>query len=162
MYMLCLMVCETNLTASEADPRDQGLLSHHEEEVAHSVKIKRSKMLSSSRCAAPSTCIPSASSEKMNKLNQSLLSGSHSFNSYVIVFVMVYENSMLHLVFAGINHSCFLWASQCLGLLLFCLNWCHFFICNFDQFICPCEDKVSIQIWLKIWFSFKPSTCLFD
>jgi len=32
MFMLCLMVCETNLTAAEADPRDQGLPSHREEE----------------------------------------------------------------------------------------------------------------------------------
>ena len=30
MYMLCLMVCETNLTAAEADPRDQGLPSQRE------------------------------------------------------------------------------------------------------------------------------------
>ena len=104
-------------------------------------KSRGARMLSSSRCAAPSTCIPFTSSEKMNKLNQSLLPGSHSFNSYVIVFVMVYENSMLHLVFAGINHSCFLWASQCLGFLLFCLNWCHFFICNFDQLSAPVKIK---------------------
>jgi hypothetical protein len=32
MSMLCLMVCETNLTAAEADPRDQGLPPHCEEE----------------------------------------------------------------------------------------------------------------------------------
>ena len=32
MSMRCLLVCETNLTASEADPRDQGLPSHRKEE----------------------------------------------------------------------------------------------------------------------------------
>ena len=33
--------------------------------------------------------------------------GSHNFNSYGIVSVMVCENSMLDLVFARINHSFF-------------------------------------------------------
>ena len=32
MSMRCLMVCETNLTAAESDPRDQGLPSHRKEE----------------------------------------------------------------------------------------------------------------------------------
>ena len=99
--------------------------------IAHSMKIKRSKYVVKFkvRCFKYLYTLCIFDAEKANKLKQSLPPhpSSHSFNSYDIISVMVYENSMLDLVFAGINHSCFWWASQCLGLLLFFLNWCHFF-----------------------------------
>ncbi|RLN29312.1 hypothetical protein C2845_PM05G16900 [Panicum miliaceum] len=73
-----------------------------------SVKIKRSKdvVKFKVRCSKYLYTLCVFDAEKANKLKQSLPPGSHSFNSYGIVSAMVYENSMLDLVFAGINHSC--------------------------------------------------------
>ena len=77
--------------------------------IAHSMKIKRSKdvVKFKVRCSKYLNTLCVFDAKKANKLKKSLPPGSHNFNSYGIVSVMVYENSMLDFVFAGINHSCF-------------------------------------------------------
>ena len=77
--------------------------------IAHSMKIKRSKdvVKFKVRCSKYLNTLCVFDAKKANKLKKSLPPGSHNFNSYGIVSVMVCENSMLDLVFARINHSFF-------------------------------------------------------
>ena len=75
--------------------------------IAHSMKIKRSKDVVKFKVHSSkylnTLCVFDA--KKANKLKKSLPPGSHNFNSYGIVSVMVYEKSMLDLIFTGISHA---------------------------------------------------------
>jgi len=71
------------------------------------VKIKRSKDVARFKvhCSKYLYTLYLFDDEKVNKLKQSLPPGSHNINSYGIVSVMVYEKSMLDLIFTGISHA---------------------------------------------------------
>jgi len=71
------MFCETNLTAAEADPRDQGLLTARRKD-ACSVKIKRSKDVIKFKVRYSKYLYTGRifDAEKVNKSKQSLAPGS--------------------------------------------------------------------------------------